>query len=126
LKEATAKRLTKAEAAIRAAEILLGADHSDFAAGRAYYAMFYSAEALLFEQGLRFRTHGDVHGAFGQHFSKTGVLPRELHQWLLVGYDQRITGDYWTDSSVSTEEVQEMIEHARQFLDETRRYLEGH
>ena len=28
---------------------------SSFAAGRAYYAMFYAAEALLYEKGLGFR-----------------------------------------------------------------------
>ncbi len=44
--------LNKAERAIRAAEALVQADESDFAAGRAYYAMLYAAEALLFERGL--------------------------------------------------------------------------
>jgi uncharacterized protein len=32
----------------------------DFAAGRAYYAMFYIAEALLSEKGFRSRKHGGV------------------------------------------------------------------
>jgi uncharacterized protein (UPF0332 family) len=85
--------------------------------------MFYVAEALLFEKGLRFRTHGDVHGAFGQHFSKTGVLPAEFHRWLIDGYDQRVSGDYWTEAPVSDEDALELIEHARLFLAGAIRYL---
>ena len=42
--KAEARRLLdKAEHAIRAVEILLDAKEKDFAAGRAYYAMFYVA-----------------------------------------------------------------------------------
>ncbi len=47
----TAKLLAKAERAIRAARTLLDAGDGEFAAGRLYYAMFYVAEALLFERG---------------------------------------------------------------------------
>ena len=65
MKVETARLLDKAEHAIRAAEILLDADEGDFAAGRAYYAMFYVAEALLVERGRRFRKHSAVHAAFG-------------------------------------------------------------
>jgi uncharacterized protein (UPF0332 family) len=44
--------LEKAESAIGAAETLLREGYLDFAAGRAYYAMFYAAEALLAEREL--------------------------------------------------------------------------
>jgi uncharacterized protein (UPF0332 family) len=57
MKAETERLMDKAEHAIRAAEILLNADERDFAAGRAYYAMFYIAEALLVERGRRFRKH---------------------------------------------------------------------
>ena len=36
-----------------------------FAASRAYYAMFYAAEALLQSRGLAFSKHSAVHAAFG-------------------------------------------------------------
>ncbi len=47
MKEYTRKLLEKAIDAIEAAEILVEHDKSDIAAGRAYYAMFYIAEAFL-------------------------------------------------------------------------------
>jgi uncharacterized protein (UPF0332 family) len=56
MKEETRLLLVKADRAIQAAETLLEAGNLyDFATGRAYYAMFYVAEALLEEKGLRYR-----------------------------------------------------------------------
>ena len=50
-----------------------GGDH-DFATSRAYYAMFYVAEALLNERDHHFRKHSAVHSAYGEEFAKTEVL----------------------------------------------------
>ena len=123
MKEETRKRLEKALRAIHAAESLLGTGEAEFAAGRAYYAMFYVAEALLNEEGLRFRKHGGVQAAFGQHFAKTGQLDRKFHRWLLDAFDQRIQGDYGVDAAITDEEVRRLIDQAVEFLGEARRYL---
>ena len=69
MKEYSRKLLDKAIDAIEAAEILVENEKSDIAAGRAYYAMFYIAEALLNEKGLKFNKHSAVHAAFGEYFS---------------------------------------------------------
>ncbi|MEK7408222.1 MAG: HEPN domain-containing protein [Acidobacteriota bacterium] len=58
MKEHTAKLLAKAGGAIQVAEDPLQLGHVEHAAGRAYYAMFYSAEALLYEKDLRSRRRG--------------------------------------------------------------------
>ena len=52
MKEETGKFFDKAPDAILAAKVLLKEKALDFAAGRAYYAMFYTAQALLIEMGL--------------------------------------------------------------------------
>jgi uncharacterized protein (UPF0332 family) len=80
VKEASEKLMVKASRAIRAAEVLLREGDLDFAAGRAYYAMFYVAEALLYEKELQFRKHSGVHSAFGEHFAKTGLLDAKFHR----------------------------------------------
>lgn len=121
--EQTRKLLDKANRAIDAAEALLKRGDSDFAAGRAYYAMFYAAEALLIEKGLRFRKHGSVHAAFGEHFAKGDVLDSKYHRWLLDAYDQRILGDYGVEGVLTKEDVGKMIEQARDLVSEARRYL---
>ena len=124
MKETTAKRLAKTERAIKAASDLLNAGDTEFAVGRAYYAMFYTAEALLNEKGFRFRKHGAVHGAFARHFIKTGELEAKYHRWLIDAFDQRIAGDYWLEAPTVAEEVLEAIRQARDFLAAARRYLE--
>jgi uncharacterized protein (UPF0332 family) len=51
LKDHTRNLLDKAARAIRVASLLVDNGETEFAAGRAYYAMFYAAEALLYEAG---------------------------------------------------------------------------
>jgi len=118
-----AKLLAKAARAIHAAQKLADGGDLDFAAGRAYYAMFYAAVALLIERELRFKKHSGVHAAFGEHFAKTGLLDPKFHRWLLDGFDMRLEGDYGFEATLAAQDVAEMLTRARQFLDETRRLL---
>ena len=123
MKESTRSLLEKATRAIQAAESLLENGFPDFATGRAYYAMFYSAEALLNERDLRFSKHGGVHGAFGEHFVKSGLIDQKFHRWLLDAYDQRIEGDYAAEVLIVDQDARELIEHAKAFLEEAQRIL---
>jgi uncharacterized protein (UPF0332 family) len=93
VKDNTAKFLHRAQDAIEAADILLTNEKVDIAAGRAYYAMFYTAEALLNEMGLEFNKHSAVHGAFGKHFAQTKLLDPKYHRWLMDSFDKRLIGD---------------------------------
>lgn len=121
MKPESRRLLDKAARAIRAAETLLREGDADFAAGRAYYAMFYAAEALLFERGLQFRKHGAVHGAFGAHLIRPGILDSRFHRWLLDAFDVRIQGDYGVDAVISLDEVRNMIDQAAEFILESER-----
>ncbi len=79
--------LNKAERAIAATESLLRDGLPEFACGRAYYSMFYVAEALPVEEGLRFRKHSGVHAAFGARFAATSEMDPKFHRWLLDAFD---------------------------------------
>jgi len=125
MREETQKLLGKASRAIGAAQALLREGHVDFAGARAYYAMFYTAEALLNEKGLHFRKHGGVHAAYGEHFGKSGLLDSKFHRWLLDAFDKRILADYGVEAVPTAEDAQRMIEQASEFLQESRRYLAG-
>ena len=117
--------LAKAERAIRAANTLLRAGDPDFAVGRAYYGMFYVAEALLVEKELRFHKHGGVHAAFGEHIVKTGMLDEKFHRWLLDAFDQRIVGDYGVTAMLTSEDAALVIAHAEEFLSAATQHLKG-
>jgi uncharacterized protein len=72
--------LQKAEESLKAAQLLGAEVYRDFAASRAYYAMFYTAQALLLEKGLSFSSHSAVIAAFGREFAKTNALDPKLHR----------------------------------------------
>jgi uncharacterized protein (UPF0332 family) len=116
LKKKTEQFLSKAKDAIEAAELLQKGRKVDSAAGRAYYAMFYIAEALLFEKGFEFGKHSGVHTAFGEHFTKTGEMDPKFHRYLLDAFESRLEADYDAEVLLSGNAVNEMIEHAKEFL----------
>jgi len=123
MKEGTRNLLDKAERAVQAASALLDSVGAEFAAGRAYYAMFYVAEALLHERDQRFSKHSGVHAAYGKEFARTGLLDPKFHRWLLDAFDARLQDDYETESRVSGERVEEMLHQARSFLAAARDFL---
>ena len=119
----TTKLLEKADRAIAAGESGLANGFVEDAAGRAYYAMFYVAEALLNERGLRFRKHGGVHSAFGEHFAKTSLLDPRYHRWMLAAFNKRIAADYGVDVELSVQEVEAILAQAREFAQTARELL---
>ena len=108
--------LAQAHDSIGAARVLLETGYPGFSVSRSYYAMFYLAEALLLTQNLSFSKHSAVISAFGRHFAKTGVVPGEYHRFLAEAQSLRHSGDYGQRKSVTSEQAQEQIGRAQQFL----------
>ena len=123
MKQKTTQLLEKATSAIEAADLLMAGNKGEFAAGRAYYAMFYVAEALLFERGLEFSKHSGVHAAFGEHFAKTKELDPKFHRYLLEAFESRLDDDYGVDIILSAEATQELIARSREFWAIACQYL---
>jgi len=115
--------LRKAKQSIEAAELLLQQGFPSFAASRAYYAMFYAAEALLLSKGLHFSKHSAVIAAFGEHFAKTHVLPPKLHRYLIQGFEERQVSDYGTEMEISPHAAESAIQRAKEFLSAATNYL---
>ena len=99
----------KADESVKAAKLLGAEGYWDFAASRAYYAMFYAAEALLLEKGLSFSSHSAVIAAFGREFAKTNLLDPKLHRYLLDGQDLRNAGDYDIGPAVTEAQAKEVL-----------------
>ena len=114
----------KATESVRAAKLLGGADLHDFAVSRAYYAMFYLAEALLLNEGMAFSKHSAVIAALGRHFVKDGRLDAAFHAYLREAQEKRTRGDYGTGDPLSPEESAEQIGRAELFLTEVLKLLE--
>jgi uncharacterized protein (UPF0332 family) len=108
--------LSESKSSIDAANILKREGYFGFAASRAYYAMFYAAQAILLTKGFAFSKHAGVIAAFGQHFVKTGEVPPEYHRHLIQGMELRHVGDYGRSDEISAEQCDEQIRRSQDFL----------
>ncbi len=116
--------LIKARQSLEAAEILANQDFFDFAASRAYYAMFYTAEALLLSKSLSFSSHSAVIANYGKEFSKSKEMDPVFHKQLIAVQDLRSQGDYSFSNGVSEISVEQALEWAADFLQAATVYLE--
>ena len=121
-----AQILEKSAKSIEGAEALFEKGLNGFAASRAYYAMFYSAEALLLSKDLSFSKHSAVIGAFGVYFAKPRLLDPMFHEHLLEAFDKRQVGDYAFDEEVSAVDARLQIDRAKAFLEAARQWLAAH
>lgn len=109
--------LLKARQSLSAARLLLNGGYPEYAVSRAYYSMFYIAEAFLEGEGMSFSSHAAVISAFGRDFANTGRVPIEFHRYLIKAQELRNTGDYGQLNAVTIEQATEQITRAEQFLE---------
>lgn len=108
--------LLKAQQSLKAAKLLLANNFPDYATSRAYYSMFYIAEAFLEGEELSFSKHSAVIAAFGREFAKPQRVPVEFHRFLIEAQELRTTSDYGQLNAVTSDHAAEQIDHAEQFL----------
>lgn len=109
--------LLQARESLSAARLLLQNGYPGYAASRAYYAMFYVAEAFLKTKELAFSKHSAVIAAFGREFANTGVVPTEFQGFLIKAQEMRHRGDYGGGALVDSDSAATQIEHAERFLE---------
>jgi len=123
VKESSQQLMLNAEETLHAAEVLFKEEFLRDAVNRAYYSVFYIAEALLNEKDLRYSKHGTVHGAFAQHFVRTKIFDDKYHKLLTGAFRRRMLGDYDEVTKFKAEEVSEILNQARDFLAVAKKYL---
>jgi len=93
------------------------------AINRAYYAIFYAANALLSTQGLARSKHSGVIAAFRQLFVKPGLIEPEYGDIYGRVMDDRHISDYDIELPVELEQAQADRQDAQQFVDRVEQYL---
>ena len=116
--------IEKARRYLRSAELLIQDGDYDSAVSRAYYAMFYVAEAALITKGMTFTSHKAVISAFGQYFVKTGIFDKRMGRDLNIIFGERQLGDYESNFSISKDNARRTFESARVFVDQITAWLE--
>ncbi len=102
---------------VRGARLLANDTLYGIAVSRAYYAMFYVAQAFLLGEGMAFSKHTGVIAAFGEYFANTGRVPQGLHRILIDAEKLRLKGDYGDERVITAEQAEAQIAHAERFLD---------
>ena len=69
--------------------------------------------------------HAGVIAAVGERFAKTGLVPVELHRYLIEGQDKRNVGDYQIGPGLTDIQAAEQIARAEQFLHLAQRLLDA-
>jgi uncharacterized protein len=98
-------------------------DYYSSAINRAYYAIFYAANALLATIGEARGKHSGVISVFRNRFIKSSEFPAKYSDIYGRVMDNRQRGDYDPGSNVSMEQAKTDLEDARRFVDEVERWL---
>ena len=117
-----ALHMSRAAENLQAARKLLGEGHFGISASRAYYAMFYAAEAALLHRDLQFSRHSAVMSFFNKEFVKPGVFRPKAFKALQGAYDKRIQEDY-TFRPLTEEDAKGVLAEAKEFVSEMTTYL---
>ncbi len=110
------KLITRSEESVVVAEKLLQDGYFSHAASKAYYAMFYAAQALLKSENINVSKHSAVESMFGHHFSKPGKLDSKFHRMLIEANRVRNLADYAIDDEIIGSVSQQRVWDCKEFV----------
>ena len=93
------------------------------AVNRAYYAVFYAANAMLSTQGLARSKHSGVISAFRELFVKPGLIEAEYSRTYGRVMDDRHLGDYEIKRTITAGRAQEDLDGAQRFVSRVETHL---
>jgi uncharacterized protein (UPF0332 family) len=104
------------------AALNLSEGYPDSAVNRAYYAIFYAANALLVTEGLSRSKHSGVVALFRERFVKTGLIESEYSRIYGRVMDDRHASDYEIEVPIEPQVAERDLAEARLFVER----IEGH
>ena len=116
--------MSSAWQALRTAEseFLQGADYL-VVANRAYYAVFYAANAILASRGLQRSKHAVVLSSFRDLYIKSGEIEAPYLRDYEEAMKRRHVSDYDLNPGINADFVRVGLEAAQRFLSRIERYL---
>ena len=91
---------------------------------RAYYAIHYSAVALLCRHGVRPpRSHSGLVNVFGLEIVKAGVMEGEFGRMLNEALHSRSQSTYSADATITIDDARSAVADAERFVSKARSLL---
>lgn len=121
--DASTTRLTRARRELAVVRALNDLGYTEQSVSRAYYAVFYAADAALLSLGQRRSKHGAVVAAFNQFVIKRGGFDAGVGRTLRTLFELRSEADYDIDEPL-TADVTEVLDRAVRFVAAVAAWLE--
>ena len=122
-RQTVATYLQAAHQALAGSQHNLNADFYGIAVNRAYYAVFYAANALLITKGLTRSKHSGTVSAFRQFFVKPGLIEPEYSDIYGSLMDDRHVSDYDMGTAIESQRAETDVQDAHRFVERIETYL---
>lgn len=108
--------LSKSQQYLRSASVLLEIGDYDSSISRAYFAMFYAAQAALLSAGQSVKNRRSVRSAFIEHFVHSGRFPQRAGEVFNRAYELQETADYAQRSVIDEGNAERALSEAEAFI----------
>ena len=125
MRDLTKYRLEVAEERLMTAKEMIERGRYRISISNSYYAIFNAARALLAEKEVDFKKHSAVISYFRREYVKTGIFDVKFSAYIGNAFDSRNDCDYEDFFIASREEAETQYQHAVEFVEAVKSYLEG-
>jgi hypothetical protein len=116
-------RIEQAEKTIQEISLLITNGLYKTAVNRVYYGMFYMLLALALKHNFKTSKHRQLIGWFNQNFIKPGTIDTKYGKIINHAFENRSDSDYGIFIEFTKEEVEEMHNEMKSFVDELKKHL---
>jgi uncharacterized protein (UPF0332 family) len=120
-KQLVFKELELAKEDLKTAKESFGNENYKWGTIQAYYSMFHSARALIYQKGYREKSHFCLAEALKSFYVSENTLPVKFLEALQLGKSLRENADYYGD--FDKDGTESMLESAKDFLKEAKKIL---
>jgi uncharacterized protein (UPF0332 family) len=117
MKEDVRRHLEIAQVFLAESAHLLAGGFARGTVGRAYYAMFHAATAVLLDRDIERTSHHGIISAFGEYVVKPDLVPAKLHKHFVEAFSLRSDSDYLVPFEPQRPQAEVTLERARQFVE---------
>lgn len=113
----------KSQKYLRSSALLFEMEDYDSCVSRAYFAMFFAAQAALIADTGSVSTRHSIRSTFVQRYVATGRLPARAEQALQHAADLQELADYAHDFAVDEESAERTLQDAEAFVNSLARLV---
>jgi uncharacterized protein (UPF0332 family) len=115
--------LQRSDEALISAKTLLEKGLLADSVSRAYYAMFYAAQAILLKHNLSAKSHSGTISLFGRNIVEKGLVPRNFGRLLNDAHDLRQKSDYDAQADFELPDITHFVDQAGYFVGTIKQML---